>query len=106
MGGKKKLSMRQMEKAQERKGKQPSEGRSEGSMTKERKSAGILPPNPKSEKVIGELKKIKALTPYAVASRFNLRLSVAKDFLEELEQQGIVETVSGNQKLRVYKPLG
>jgi ribosomal protein S25 len=48
---------------------------------------------------------MKALTPYTVATRFDLRLSVAKDFLEDLERRGIVEYVSGSKNLKVYKPL-
>jgi len=103
MGGKKKLTLKQMEKMQVRKDERK-EGKSGGGPT-EKKPPGIIPPDPRSEKVIGEIKKIKVLTPYAVASRFNLRLSVAKDLLEELEQRGVVEYVSGSENLKIYKPL-
>jgi ribosomal protein S25 len=34
--------------------------------------------------MLGELSKIGALTPYSIATQFNIRLSVAKDILEEL----------------------
>jgi len=103
MGGKKKLTLKQMERMQARKDQERRERKSGGS-TSEKKSIGIIPPDPKSEKVIGELKRIKALTPYAVATRFDLRLSVARDFLEELERRGIVEYVSGSKNLKIYKP--
>jgi len=49
---------------------------------------------------------MKVLTPYLIASRFNLRLSVAKDFLEELHQRGLVEYVSGGRNIKIYKPAG
>jgi len=108
MGGKKKLTMKQMERMQAKKDEERGRERKErksGGPTTEKKSIGIIPPDPKSEKVIGELKKMRALTPYAVATRFDLRLSVAKDFLEELERRGIVEYVSGSKNLKIYKPL-
>jgi len=103
MGGKKKLTMKQMERMQARRDQERKERRL--ASTTEKKSIGIVPPDPKSEKIIGELKKMKALTPYTVATRFDLRLSVAKDFLEELERRGIVEYVSGSKNLKVYKTL-
>jgi len=107
MGGKKKLSLKQMEKTQSKKDraeKERKERKSSGPST-EKKSLGITLPDLKSEKVIGELKSMKVLTPYAVASRFDLRLSLARDLLEELERRRIVEYVSGSKNLKIYKPL-
>ena len=102
MGGKKKLTLKQMERASVKKDEQKGR-KSSGGSTAEKKP-GIVLPDPKSEKIIGELKKIKALTPYAVASRFDLRLSVAKDLLEELERRGVIEYVSGSRNIKIYKP--
>lgn len=68
-----------------------------------KEGAGIVPPNPENEKVIGELKEMRVLTPYAVASRFNVRISAAKDFLKKLENRGVVQMVSGNHTLKIYK---
>jgi ribosomal protein S25 len=48
---------------------------------------------------------MKVLTPYAVASRFNIRLSLAKAFLKELENRKMVEYVSGGKNLKIYKML-
>lgn len=103
MGGKKKLALRQMEKMQVKK-RERKEGRSGRSTATEKKGAGIVPPDARSKKVISELKRMKVLTPCMVASRFDLRLSVAKDFLEELERRGIIEYVSGGENLKIYKP--
>ena len=60
-------------------------------------------PDVTSGKLVEEVKKLKVLTPYAVASRYNLRLSVAKDFLEELEKKGAVQLVSRSRNVLVYK---
>jgi len=43
------------------------------------------------------------LTPYAVASRFNIRISAAKDFLEQLEENGTIHLVSGSHDIKIYK---
>jgi len=102
-GGKKRLTIKQMSRIQSRKDQQRKERKSGRSIT-EKKSLGITLPDLKSKKVIGELKTMKALTPYAVASRFDLRLSVAKNFLEELERRKIIEYVSGSKNLKIYKP--
>jgi len=103
MGGKKKRSMKQISKAQKKKG-----GKKEKRDTatpRERKSVpGITPPSLKSDKFVGELKKMKIVTPYSVASRYDMRLSVARAFLKDLERQGMIEFVSKSRNLRIYKP--
>jgi ribosomal protein S25 len=44
------------------------------------------------------------LTPYTVATRFGIRISAAKDYLEELEANGSVQLVSGSHNIKIYKP--
>lgn len=102
-GGKKRLTLKQMAKTQSKKDQQRKERKS-GRSTTEKKSLGITLPDLNSKKVIGELKTMKVLTPYTVASRFDLRLSVAKDLLKNLERKRIVEYVSGSKNLKIYKP--
>jgi len=104
MGGKKKLSLKQMERMQEKKDEKEKKGGKSGGGLPEKKAPGIVPPDPKSEKVVGEIKKMKAVTPYMVATRFNLRLSVAKDMLEEMAQRGVIQYVSGSKNIKIYKP--
>ncbi|MDH5634834.1 MAG: hypothetical protein OEY30_03295 [Candidatus Bathyarchaeota archaeon] len=104
MGGKKKLTLKQMERMQEKKDETTKRGSKSGGLGSEKKVPGITVPDLKSDKVIGEVKKMKAVTPYAVASRFNLRLSVARDMLDELAHRGILEYVSGSKNLKIYKP--
>jgi ribosomal protein S25 len=107
MGGKKKLGLKQMERMQE---KRDEESRSKDKKKekagppKERRVIGVIPPDVKNEKIVNEVKKMNALTPHAVASRFNIRISAAKDFLEQLEQNGVVQLVSGNHNIKIYKP--
>ena len=98
MGGKKKLSLSQMEKLQARRERE----RRAALAAREKKSSSIFMPEVNDE-VLNELKKMKVLTPYNVASRFDLRVSVAKDFLEELHKKGLIEFVSKGRKIKVYK---
>jgi small subunit ribosomal protein S25e len=107
MGGKKKLGLKQMERVQARKDEEEkAEKKKEkaGARARER-TIGVIPPDVKNEKIVNEIKKMNVLTPYAVASRFNIRISAAKDFLEQLEQNGAVQLVSGNHNIKVYKPV-
>ena len=106
MGGKKKLGIKQMEKQQvkEDDDKSKDKKKEKAGLPKERKTVGIMPPDAKNEKIVSEVKKMNVLTPYAVATRFNIRISTAKDFLEQLEANGAVQLVSGSHNIKIYKP--
>ena len=104
MGGKKKLNLKQMERMQDKKDEQEREKKKEkGGATKERKASAVVPPDVKNDKIIAELKKMHVLTPYAVATRYNIRISAAKNFLEELKQNGTIQLVSGSHNIKIYK---
>jgi len=107
-GGKKKRTLTQLTKARDsgqrgvKRGKSKKEKRY--SSSSESKAMRIVPPDPRDKKVINQLRSMKVITPYTVASRFNLLLSVAKDFLEECHRQGLITYVSGGRSLKIYKP--
>jgi len=108
MGGKKKLGLKQMERMQEKRdeeSKSKDKKKEKAGAPRERKTIGVIPPDVKNAKIVNEVKKMNVLTPYAVASRFNIRISAAKDFLEQLEQTGAVELVSGNHNIKIYTPV-
>lgn len=105
MGGKKKLTLKQIERMQARRSEKRENKPSGSPVERERKSVGIMLPDPRSDKVINEIKKMRTLTPFTVASHFNLRLSVAKDLLEELEQKGVIQFVSRSRNLKIYTPV-
>ncbi len=106
MGGKKKLSLKQMERMQLRKDEEDKRKKDkEKAAPKEKKPAGIFIPDVKGGKIVDELKKMKVLTPYSIASRFNIRISAAKDFLDQLENSGVVQLVSGNHDIKIYKAV-
>jgi small subunit ribosomal protein S25e len=108
MGGKKKLGLKQMERMQARRDEEDrakDKKKEKAATPRERRTIGVVPPDMKNAKNVNEIKKMKVLTPYAVASRFNVRISAAKDFLEQLEQNGAVQLVSGNHNIKIYKPV-
>jgi len=106
LGGAKKKSLAQMEKqqVQQDSAKKPEPAKkTKGKPVSEKKGAGIGLPNFDDPKFSGELTKLGALTPYAIATQFNVRLSVARDILEELERRRLVKPVGGNARIKVYK---
>jgi len=106
MGGKKKIGLKQMERVQGRKDEEDKEKgkkKDKAAPSKEKKPSAITMPDPRSDKMIAEVKKMRVLTPYAVATRFNIRISTAKDFLEQLQQNGTIQQVSGSHTIKIYK---
>ena len=105
MGGKKKLSLKQMERAQAREdGKNKRKTKTREPKQHKEKTYGIIPPNPSNAKIVKDLMKAKVLTPYIVANKLDLRISVAKHLLEDLQQRGLVTEVSRGRNLKIYTP--
>ena len=104
MGGKKKLGIKQMEKQQVKEDEtKEAKKKEKAGPPKERKTVGIMPPDAKDSKIVAEVKKMGVLTPYAVSTRYGIRISAAKDFLEQLEANGAVQLVSGSHNIKIYK---
>jgi small subunit ribosomal protein S25e len=105
MGGKKKLGLKQMERQQGKEDDAKAAKEKKAGPPKERKTTiNVIPPDAKNDKIVAEIKKMPVLTPYAVATKYNVRISAAKQFLEQLEQNGAVQLVSGSHTLKIYKP--
>jgi small subunit ribosomal protein S25e len=108
MGGKKRLGLKQMERQQvkedDEKAKEKKKEKA-GPPKEKRTTIGVIAPDVKNERNVAEIKKMNVLTPYAVATKFGIRISAAKDFLEQLEKNGDVQLVSGSHNIKVYKPV-
>jgi small subunit ribosomal protein S25e len=105
MGGKKKVGIKQMEKQQVKEDDdKESKKKEKAGPPKEKRASSIVSPDAKNDKIVAEIKKINVLTPYAVATKYNIRISTAKDFLEQLEANGAVQLVSGSHNIKIYKP--
>jgi ribosomal protein S25 len=103
-GGKKKQSLRQMTKPKKPKESKHKEAKSEAPIAT-KKPLGLTMPDINNKKVMGILKGMKVLTPSTVASRFNIRLSLANTFLKELQKRKMIEYVSGGKNLKIYKMI-
>jgi small subunit ribosomal protein S25e len=108
MGGKKKLGIKQMEKQQvktdEEKESKDAKKKEKAGPPQRKTTVGIMTPDVKDAKIIAEVKKMGVLTPYAVATRYGIRISAAKDFLEQMEAAGAIQLVSGSHNIKIYKP--
>ncbi len=62
-------------------------------------------PDIKSKEVQGALRGMKAITATAVATKFNLKISVAKRMLTIMEKNGSIEMVTRSSNLKVYKMI-
>ncbi len=108
MGGAKKKSMAQMEKSQGQQDTKDEAGqpqkKSKSKSVIEKRPRGLQGPDVSDSKFISEVQKMGVITPFALASQFNLRLSVAKDLLEDLEKRRLIRLVGGNARIRIYQP--
>jgi ribosomal protein S25 len=92
-----KKSLKQIEKQQSRKGK------SEDKEQRVEKTIGALEiPDMDSEELMSQLHSMKAITPTGLGVRLNLKVSMAKKLLEQLEEQRVVNLTSKSHNLKVY----
>ena len=95
---------RQQVKEDDEKGKDKKKEKA-GPPKEKRTIIGVIAPDAKNEKNVAEIIKMSVLTPYAVATKFGIRISAAKDFLEQLEKNGAIRLVSGSHNIKIYKPV-
>ncbi|MGD2200567.1 MAG: hypothetical protein PVJ38_02905, partial [Candidatus Bathyarchaeota archaeon] len=55
-----------------------------------------------SEELMGQLSRMKAITPTGLAVRLNLKVSMAKKLLEDLRERNVLELTSKSHNLKVY----
>jgi ribosomal protein S25 len=108
MGGKKKIGLKQMERMQSKKDEEDKakkeKDKKAGPPKEKRTIIGVIAPDAKNDKIVAEIKKLPFLTPYTMSTRYNVRISAAKEFLEQLEANGAVQLVSGSHSIKIYKP--
>jgi len=103
VGGKKRPTISQAEKAQRRREEEARRELRRKLERSEKKILDITPPDIKDEKVLNEIKRMKVITPFSIASKYEVRMSIAKQFLETMHRKGIIELVSKNGDLRIYR---
>ena len=63
-------------------------------------------PDLNSKDVIGAIKAMKAITPTSVATKWNLKISVAKRMLNMLEEKKVIRLVTQSSNVKVYEMVG
>jgi small subunit ribosomal protein S25e len=108
LGGAKKRSLKQIERQQSLRTKKQSQEprRRSGSNVVDRRIGGVSLPGIEDKELVGELSKMKAITPYMVASRYDVRLSVANSLLDSLQQRGLIQLMAKNSNLKLYQFTG
>jgi len=56
-------------------------------------------------KVKNELNKLRVITPQELAKKHDIRVSIAKQMLEDLEEENAVNLVDKSKRARIYKTL-
>ncbi len=73
-------------------------------MSSEEKQVRSIEVTPELEEEIRKyVKKAKTVTPQSLASKYGIRISVAKKLLRVFEKEGLVVCVDGYSKLRIYR---
>ncbi|MEM0188009.1 MAG: 30S ribosomal protein S25e [Saccharolobus sp.] len=106
MGGTSKKPISTMEKKlkKEMEKQQKSEEKKKGlSKTgKEIISRTVIIDEDTKKKVLDEIKKENIITPYILATKAGISISVAKKMLRDLETQNVVKLYSKNRRLAIY----
>lgn len=54
------------------------------------------------KRIVREIRREKYLTPYILAEKYSMTLSLAKRVLRKLETEGLVELYSPNRRASIY----
>jgi len=104
LGGAKKRSISQIAKQQKARGQKGQKSKKKKGFI-EKKTGGLDYPEV-GEKTFDEIAKMGAITPFTIASKYGLKLSIAKNLLKELEKTGKIQYVAGSSRIKVYKYIG
>jgi ribosomal protein S25 len=93
-----KKNLKKQERQQDRKDK---DSKDKGGRVE--KTIGSLElPELKSDELLEQLGKMKAITPTGLALQYSLKISMAKKLLNQLEDDRVVSLVSRSHNLKVY----
>ena len=102
MGGAKKKSLKQAEKQQKVKQAKGKKGRKDSRANPADKTVTLENTDFTDRQLRESLKKMNAITPYAVATQFNIKLSTAKRLLGTMKGQGVLQLVARSRNVQLY----
>jgi small subunit ribosomal protein S25e len=65
----------------------------------------VILPEGLYKRISREIRKEPLITPYMLAERYNMTVSLAKKVLRRLEAEGIVKLYSKNRRAPIYVPV-
>lgn len=102
MGGKKKPTISQLEKRMRALSKREKRRQSK---VKELKKESSLPTLDVPINVIArDIRKMKCITPYLIATKYGIKISLAKKVLRELAERNVIKLVDRNRRVDIYVP--
>lgn len=105
-GGSKKKSIASAERAQSRSGSKEGEAKEEKKTTEQKTGPrSVVVTDDLMKTIKKEALKAGAITPYAIASKYNLKMSTAKGILKELAMGNLVMKAASNRRTIVYTPM-
>ena len=102
MGGKKKPTISQLEKRMKVLSKR--EKRRQSRVREVKKERGLPTLNIPINAIAKDVKKMKCITPYLVASKYGIKISLAKKVLRELAERNVIKLVDRNRRVDIYVP--
>ncbi len=102
MGGRKKLSIKQMEKRQKLKQLKEERKRREEQRQREKIETVLLIDKGTLENIRKELIRSKCITPASLALKYNIKISTAKKILRQLEEEGTIIPVNKSRRITIY----
>lgn len=109
MGGTKKKTITQMEKQQKLKEKKEKgereRKRREEKAERDRSARMLAASKQQVEEIVREAVSAGCVTPFMVASKLNVKLSVAKLLLRDVEGRGLIRLVAKSPRTLIYAPV-
>jgi len=62
-------------------------------------------PSSLEEQIKEEIKGLKTITPTAISSKWDIRVSTARKLLEKYREEGLIELKMKTPKIKIYSPL-
>lgn len=104
-GGSKKKSIASAERAQARSGGKEGEEKEEKKPEQKAGPRSVVVTDDLMKTIKKEALKTAAITPYAIASKYNLKMSTAKGILKELATGSLLKKATSNRRTVVYIPM-
>jgi small subunit ribosomal protein S25e len=105
LGGGSKKSIAAAEKAQSRAQNKEGETKEEKKPEQKTGARSVVVTEDIMKTIKKEALKTGAITPYTIASKYNLKMSTAKGVLKELSMSNLVKKATSNRRTIIYTPV-